>query len=450
MSGVGHSPTTPYHPQANLDERFNCTVLQMLRTLGEKEKERLKEYLPQIVHAYNSMRHEATGYSPFFLLFDQHPCLPIDILFRLTTDKEPQTARSYAQKWAERIASENSKSSSARRKKYYDKHTRGVVLQSGDRMLVQNLCERGGPGKLRAYWENAMYVVTEQIRDSPVYKVVSERDKSKSRVLHHNLLHLVNDLPVDLPVAKTKVKPSVNRKNSTNPVEQEREPQQSSESSDDDSTYYELTNNLRIGNRKSVIPTCEPTRVSPRKSAPDQSGQAVSSGQPVKEKGMMHIERTPVKSTKVQRETEQEQYGEQNIKPNSSAEEEENVSDAEYGVGQAPGTGSERETVDPVPKETDAGPALALQTDEQTLRKSTRDRRPTALFTYDTLSQPSLQAQPSVSSVGEYEAPHMILWGMQPYPPTPYIVPIAHYMPVSYLSPPFNALPGFYNMPIYA
>ncbi|KAJ8007710.1 hypothetical protein DPEC_G00096990 [Dallia pectoralis] len=212
----------------NPAERLNRTILQMLRTLTDSEKLRWKDHLPHVLHAYNCTRHESTGYSPFFLLYGRHPHLPIDLLFGLDEEREPYSPRGFAEKWAKRmseayrIAGENSKKS--------------------DRVLVWNLSERGGPGKLRAYWEKMMYIVERQLAENPVYVVCPETgDKQKSRTLHRNLLLLVNDLPVDAtpsdsrPIPEKKTQNRRNQERITDTQRQADASDYSKDDSDDDS-----------------------------------------------------------------------------------------------------------------------------------------------------------------------------------------------------------------------
>ena len=65
-----------------------------------------------------------------------------------------------------------------------DRKVRLSSLQPGDRVLVRNLSERGGPGKLRSHGEQEVHLIVEQKGDLPVFEVTPEGRKGKSRILH--------------------------------------------------------------------------------------------------------------------------------------------------------------------------------------------------------------------------------------------------------------------------
>ena len=158
----------------------------MLRTLPENQKSRWKDSLNKVVHAYNCTRNDVTGFSPFYLLFGRLPRLPVDFLmFGLSRDEACVTHGGYAEKWqiamkeAHSLAAKNNLQSTVAGKKQYDKQVQFSSLQPGDRVLVSNLSERGGPGKLRSSWEQQIQTVVGQRGNLPVYEVRPEGQTGK-------------------------------------------------------------------------------------------------------------------------------------------------------------------------------------------------------------------------------------------------------------------------------
>ena len=70
----------------------NQTPQSMLVKFIEEKKDIWEDYLDICVFAYNTARHDSTGYTPFELMFGRKPLLPIDIdvekkSFKITTIK---------------------------------------------------------------------------------------------------------------------------------------------------------------------------------------------------------------------------------------------------------------------------------------------------------------------------------------------------------------------------
>ena len=67
--GVKKTHTTAYHPQGDgMVERFNHSLLQLLRTYVDKQED-WEKYLRLVLFAYRSAPHSSTGCSPFLLRF---------------------------------------------------------------------------------------------------------------------------------------------------------------------------------------------------------------------------------------------------------------------------------------------------------------------------------------------------------------------------------------------
>lgn len=195
--------TTPYHPQGNPVERFNRTLLSMLGTLEEKDKQHWRDFVKPLVHAYNCTRNDTTGYSPYELMFGRQPTLPVDLILGIDNPNEThQTHSEYVQNLRQRLqesytlAVENSKKTGERNKLRFDAKVRAAELVEGDRVLIRNVNIRG-KHKLADKWEKSIHIVVKRIDGGPLYVVKPERGSGPHRTLHRDLLLPCGFLPVE-------------------------------------------------------------------------------------------------------------------------------------------------------------------------------------------------------------------------------------------------------------
>lgn len=209
----------PYHPCGNPVERFNRTLLQMLGTLSQPDKLHWKDFVKPLVHAYNCTKNETTGFSPYKLMFERQPRLPIDLAFGLPTNTNKLSHSQYVSdlkcrlEESYKIATFNAQKNADCNKTQFDKRVVDSTLEEGDRVLVRNVKLRGKP-KLANRWEDDVYIVLRKAGDMPVYTVKPEGKNGPVCTLHRDLLlpcgflsaAMTNEPVTQLPVRRPRTR----------------------------------------------------------------------------------------------------------------------------------------------------------------------------------------------------------------------------------------------------
>ena len=151
-------------------------LISLIGTLPIEAKIKWQEQLTTLVHAYNCTHSNATGLSPFYVMFGRQPMLPIDVHFSVRTpDIVASTSHGYIQKlqkrlnWTYKTAHEVSKKESECSKRY-DRNVKCTKLEQGDHVLVIQKAFKG-KHKVSNRWESTTYVIQCIGGHLPFYKI---------------------------------------------------------------------------------------------------------------------------------------------------------------------------------------------------------------------------------------------------------------------------------------
>ena len=79
--------TTGWQPQANPVERVHRWLNSGMTTLHRRFGTEWDTYVDAVVFAFNTSYHEATGYSPFQLIYGREPRLPEDVMYGVSNNE---------------------------------------------------------------------------------------------------------------------------------------------------------------------------------------------------------------------------------------------------------------------------------------------------------------------------------------------------------------------------
>jgi hypothetical protein len=158
---VYHLVSTPYHPQTNgVVERFNRSLLELLRKLAQHDPADWDRWLPYATLLYRWHRYSATGYAPSELLFGRWiGVFEEDLMGDLVNTQDPLTPEQFIAKLdiLRNRASENHLHSAETRAKVQDSRGKvtGESLETGTWVRIRS----DSGDKLAPKWSSAAQVL---------------------------------------------------------------------------------------------------------------------------------------------------------------------------------------------------------------------------------------------------------------------------------------------------
>lgn len=184
--------TTPLHPQSDGQvERFNRTVVEMLRGKIKEDQKDWDLQLPACMMAYRSAVHKSTDVSPNLSMLGREVEVPLDVMTETPPDAPPLKT-DYAQAVQKRLASAHDlarrhlNKAAIRQKRNYDKRLAGRSFTVGDSVwlhLVRR--KKGRNAKLDCPWQGPYLVIS--VLSDVVYRIQKSKN-AKPKVVHSDRL----------------------------------------------------------------------------------------------------------------------------------------------------------------------------------------------------------------------------------------------------------------------
>ena len=184
--------TTPLHPQSDGQvERYNRTLVEMLRGKLKESQEDWDLQLQPCMMAYRSSVHESTGETPNMLMLGREIEVPLDVVTESTSDMPPLSTE-YALALQQRLAGAHEVArrhlgrAAERQKRNYDKRVSSKPFRVGDSVWLHNVRRKKGRNpKLDCPWEGPYLVVS--VLSDVTYRIQKSR-RAKAKVIHADRL----------------------------------------------------------------------------------------------------------------------------------------------------------------------------------------------------------------------------------------------------------------------